>query len=294
MSSEETRITGYQPPSGGGSGWLVVVHAPPLQRRLLGAHLPLGGGEVTLGRDVGCDLVLDAEDVSRRHARVRAAGAGHEVEDLGSTNGTFVGGVQVASRALAAGDLIRLGSVVVKYLAGGDLEALYVAELKRLAEEDPLTGIAHRGAFDQALSREVARARRHGNPLALAILDVDHFKAVNDRHGHLAGDLVLRELSELVRPLVRAEQLFARVGGEELALLLPDVTLEKAALFAEKVRRLVEEHASVFDGQRISVTVSIGIAALEPGDLAAEALLARADARLYQAKREGRNRVSCR
>ena len=293
MSSEETRTTtGYLPPSGGGTGLLVVVHAPQQQRRLLGAYLALASAEVTLGRDASCDLVLDADDVSRRHARVRAAGHGHQVEDLGSTNGTFVGGAPVTSRELVAGDLIRLGSIMVKYLAGGDPEVLYVAELKRLADEDPLTGMAHRGAFEEALAREVARARRHGNPLALAILDVDHFKSVNDRFGHLAGDMVLRELADLVQPLVRAEQLLARVGGEELALLLPDVPLEKAALFAEKVRRLVEAHVSVFHGQRISVTVSIGIAALEPGDLAGEALLARADARLYQAKREGRNRVS--
>jgi diguanylate cyclase (GGDEF)-like protein len=293
MSSEETRLTGYQPPSGEGSGWLVVVHAPPPQRRLLGAYLPLARAEVTLGRDAGCDLVLDAEDVSRRHACVRSSGAGHEVEDLGSTNGTFVGGERVTSRALAGGDLIRLGSVVVKYLAGGDLEALYVAELKQLSEKDPLTGIAHRGAFEAALAREVARARRHGNPLSLAILDVDHFKSVNDRFGHLAGDLVLRELVEVVRPLVRAEQLLARVGGEEMALVLPHVPLEKAMLFAEKVRRLVEAHASEFHGQRIAVTVSIGIAALQPGDAGVEVLLARADARLYQAKRDGRNRVCC-
>jgi two-component system, cell cycle response regulator len=291
MPSDQTRITGYRQPSGEGSGWLVVIHAP--QRRLLGAHLPLGRAEVTLGRDAGCDLVLDAEDVSRRHARVRAEGGGHRLEDLGSTNGTFVGGERVGSRVLAAGDLIRLGSVVLKYLAGDEVEALYHAELRRISQEDPLTGLAHKGTFDEALAREVARSRRHGNPLTMAILDLDHFKEVNDRFGHLAGDLVLRELPSLLRPLVRAEQLLARVGGEELALLLPDVPLEKAALFAEKVRRLVESHTFAFQGERIAVTVSVGLASLEPGDLDPEALQARADARLYEAKRGGRNRVAC-
>jgi diguanylate cyclase (GGDEF)-like protein len=289
MQNEDTRITGYRPPGGAGSGWLVVIHAP--DKRMLGEHLPLSGAEVTLGRDAGCDLVLEADDVSRRHARLRADGRGHAVEDLGSTNGTFVGEERVSSRALVAGDLIRLGSVVLKYLAGDHVEALYHAELKRLAEEDPLTGIAHKGTFQEALAREVARANRHGNALSVAILDVDHFKAVNDRFGHLAGDEVLRELPRLVRPLVRAEQVLARVGGEELALLLPHVPAEKAALFAEKVRRLVEAHPFLFQGERIAVTVSVGVAELEPVE-AAEALLARADARLYQAKREGRNRVS--
>ena len=289
MSAEETRISGFQPPAATGEGCLVVIHAPV--RRLLGARLPLARREVVLGRDAACDLVLDADDVSRRHARVRGEGDGHLVEDLASTNGTYVADERVGARLLAPGDLVRLGSVVLKYLAGDDLEALYHAEVKRLAEEDPLTGLAHKGAFAEALGREVARARRHGHPLALALLDLDHFKAVNDRHGHLAGDAVLRELCAAVRPLVRAEQLFARIGGEELALLLPEVPLDKAAVFAEKVRRLVEEHDFLFEGTRIPVTVSIGLAALEPGDAAPDTLVARADARLYDAKHAGRNRV---
>jgi two-component system, cell cycle response regulator len=244
-----------------------------------------------LGREAGCDLVLDAEDVSRRHARLRGEGAAHVIEDLGSTNGTFVGEDRVGTRPLRPGDQVRLGSVVLKYLAGGDLEALYHAEVKRLAEEDPLTGLVHKGGFVDALRREVASARRQRHPLSLALLDIDHFKAVNDRFGHLAGDHVLRELAAAVRPLVRAEQLFARIGGEELALLLPGVPLEKARLFSEKVRRLLEEHAFDFDGARIPVTVSIGVAELSAGDAEPDALVQRADEKLYQAKGGGRNRV---
>jgi two-component system cell cycle response regulator len=285
---EDTRITGYRAPAVGGGACLVVLHAP--SRRLLGVRLTLGAGEAVLGREPTCDLVLEADDVSRRHARVRAADGGHVLEDLGSTNGSFVAGARVDARALEAGDLVRLGSVVMKYLAGDDLEALCHAELRRLAEEDALTGLANRGAFSDALARELARAGRHGGPLSVAFVDVDHFKAVNDGHGHAAGDLVLRELALAMRPLVRKEQLLARIGGEELALLLPGVPLEKAAVFAEKVRALVEGRAVEFEGKRIAVTVSVGVAALAAGE-PAEALLARADARLYEAKRAGRNRV---
>ena len=292
MSSEETRLSGFEDPAAGhgtDAACLVVIHAPV--RRLLGARLPLGR-EVVLGRDAGCDLVLDAEDVSRRHARVRRAGDGHVVEDLRSTNGTFIGEARAeGERPLRAGDQIRVGSVVLKYLSGGDLETLYHAEVKRLADEDPLTGLVHKGGFSDALGREVARGRRHGTPLSLAMLDLDHFKSVNDRFGHLAGDHVLRELASAVRPLVRAEQLFARVGGEELALLLPGVPLDKAAVFAEKVRTLVAEHAFEFDGARIPVTVSMGVAELEAGDAAPDALVRRADGRLYEAKAAGRNCV---
>jgi two-component system, cell cycle response regulator len=286
--NEDTRISGYQPPGRPGEACLVVLHAPV--RRLLGARLSLGGREAVLGRDGDCDLVLDADDVSRRHARVVPDGDRHLLEDLGSTNGTFVGDARIAARPLVPGDRVRLGSVVLKYLAGDDLEALYHAELRRLAAEDPLTGLANKGAFVEALEREVARARRHARPLALAIIDLDHFKAVNDRHGHLAGDHVLREVARAVAPLVRPEELFARIGGEELALLLPDATLEKAALFAEKVRARVAATAFVHEGTPIAVTVSVGVAALAEGE-PPEALVARADARLYDAKRGGRDRV---
>jgi len=292
MASEETRLSGFNDPASGhaaDAACLVVIHAPV--RRLLGARLPLGR-EVVLGRDAGCDLVLDAEDVSRRHARVRTEGDGHVLEDLGSTNGTFVGEARTErEQPLQPGDHVRLGSVVLKYLSGGDLETLYHAELKRLADEDPLTGLVHKGGFADALGREVARARRHGTPLSLALLDLDHFKRVNDRFGHLAGDHVLRELASAVRPLVRAEQLFARVGGEELALLLPGVPLEKAVIFAEKVRALVAERAFEFDGARIPVTVSVGVASLDTREAATDALVRRADARLYDAKGAGRNCV---
>ncbi|GEJ58644.1 GGDEF domain-containing protein [Anaeromyxobacter diazotrophicus] len=290
MSTEETRLSGFAPPGpAAGEGCLVVIHAP--MRRLLGARLPLARREVVLGRDAGCDLVLEAEDVSRRHARVRGEGERHLLEDLGSTNGTFVGEERVSARELSPGDHVRVGSVILKYLAGGDLEALYHAEVKRLADEDPLTGLVHKGGFAEALRREVSSARRHLHPLALALLDLDHFKRVNDGFGHLAGDQVLRELAALVRPLVRAEQLFARIGGEELALLLPGVPLEKARFFSEKVRGLVEQHAFLFDGARIPLTVSIGVAELSPEDESPEALVRRADERLYQAKEAGRNRV---
>jgi diguanylate cyclase (GGDEF)-like protein len=290
VGTEETRLTGYERPRGPGEGCLVVIHAP--SRRLLGARTGLRAAQVTIGRDEACDLVLEAEDVSRRHARVALEGERHVLQDLGSTNGSFVGDERVQRHALEPGELVRLGSVVLKYLAGDDLEALYHAELKRLAEEDPLTGLANRGAFADALAREVARARRGGHPLAVAVLDVDRFKAVNDAWGHAAGDAVLRAIADAIRPLVRAEGLCARIGGEELALVMPDVGLEGALSFAEKVRGRIAERPVPHEGHDIRVTVSVGVAALEASDAAPDRLLARADERLYEAKRAGRDRVA--
>jgi two-component system cell cycle response regulator len=289
MDHPTHRTDEYLPPSEAGEACLVVMHAP--QRQLLGARAVLARAPVVLGRDPSCDLVLEVDNVSRRHARVREDGERHLLEDLGSTNGTFVGGERVETCVLEAGDFVRLGSVLIKYLTGGAVEALYHAEMKRLADEDALTGLAHKAVFAEALAREVARSRRHGHALSVALLDLDRFKAVNDSFGHLAGDELLRELAAALRPLVRMEQLLARFGGDELALLLPDVPPESAAIFGEKIRRLVEERVFEFEGVRIPVTVSIGIAALQPGDLKPEALFARADAHLYEAKAAGGNRV---
>ncbi len=289
MTQVTCNTSEYSVPHLAGDACLVVMHAP--LRRLLGARVSLSRGEAVLGRDPGCDLVLDVSDVSRRHARIREGADGHVVEDLGSTNGTFVGGERVGRRTLVSGDFVRVGSVVLKYIGGDDVEVFYHAEMKRLADEDALTGLAHKIVFAEALAREVARSRRHGHPLSIALLDLDGFKAVNDGFGHLAGDEVLRELAAAVRPLVRTEQLLARFGGDEMALLLPDVTVEGAEAFADKIRLLVERRTFRFEGKPIQLTVSIGIAALAPGDARAEDLLSRADARLYDAKRAGGNRV---
>jgi diguanylate cyclase (GGDEF)-like protein len=142
------------------------------------------------------------------------------------------------------------------------------------------------------LDRELARSQRHGRPLALALLDLDHFKAVNDKHGHLAGDMVLRQLATLIRTAVRKDELLARYGGEEFALVLPEADPMQAIRACERVRQVIETHAFVHDGQRIPVTVSVGLATTG-GDVASvEDLFAIADRKLYEAKIGGRNRVA--
>lgn len=266
---------------------LVVVGAP--DRALLGWRLPLAG-PCLVGRDPACDLVLDLDDVSRRHARLDAAAEGHLLTDLGSTNGTYVAEQRVESRLLRAGEQIRIGSAVLKYVAAGDPEAAYHEELSRRAHHDPLTGLANRAVFDAALERAVAASRRHGRALSLLLADVDHFKAVNDGLGHAAGDEVLRELARLLQPLVRRDELLARFGGEELAVILPEAGLPAALAAAERIRGAVEANSFAAGGSFLHVTLSLGAAELAPG-LDAAALVTQADARLYEAKRAGRNCV---
>jgi diguanylate cyclase (GGDEF)-like protein len=288
METEETRIRNFERPAGQGA-CLVVIHAA--DRRLLGMRVPLAG-ELHIGREAGNDLVIDDPDVSRHHALVLSEGAGHAVRDLGSTNGTWVNDAEVEKTPLRSGDQVRLGSAVVKYLAGGDIEALYHAEVQALAQRDGLTGAHNRRHLGDFLEREVARCHRHGRPLSLILLDVDHFKRINDEHGHLAGDEVLRSVARLVASMARREDCFARYGGEEFALVLPETPLDGARKLGDRIRAQVEGEAVAHEGRRLRATVSAGVAELGEGVERPEDLLAAADARLYEAKRGGRNRVA--
>lgn len=264
---------------------IVVVQGPAA-----GARVALER-EVVIGRDPRCELPIGAADVSRRHARIVPDDGGHRVVDLGSTNGTWVNGRPVTSRKLLPGDRIELGSCVLRYLRQGEADAEDLAALADLARRDALTGLANRRAFEEALQREVARARRTGDALAVVALDIDHFKRVNDTHGHAAGDVALAEVAQRAQRALRAEDLLARIGGEELAALLPGATLASAAEVAERIRRAVCDAGITVADAVIDLTVSLGCATLHAEEREAAALLARADARLYDAKRGGRNRV---
>lgn len=164
-------------------------------------------------------------------------------------------------------------------------------ELRRLATTDILTGLPNRRHFLERMEQELARFHRFGKSTALLMIDIDHFKLVNDRHGHAAGDAVLRHFAGLTLATLRKIDLIGRLGGEEFALILPGTDAEGAHLYAERLRRAVEEHACLAGAVEVPVTVSIGLTLFETSDIGTDLPLARADAALYQAKQEGRNRV---
>jgi diguanylate cyclase (GGDEF)-like protein len=247
--------------------------------------------ETTLGRDPACQVRLEGEDVSRRHARISQDGEGHAVVDLGSTNGTLVNGEAVAARRLSPGDRIAIGPYVAKYLGPNDPEARLHAELHRRANADALTGLPNRRAFEEALAREVARALRGGSPLSLLAVDVDHFKRVNDERGHPAGDAVLRAVAGRIASAARAGDLVARVGGEEFVVALPGAGPEAAREAGERIRSRVAAEPFALEGGDLRVTVSVGVAWLGEAAPDGTALVARADQALYRAKRAGRDRV---
>ena len=164
-------------------------------------------------------------------------------------------------------------------------------ELRRLAEVDVLTGVATRRAFITAIQREMTLASERGQPLAVIALDIDHFKLINDRYGHLAGDNVLTAVGEELRRECRSPDVVGRLGGEEFAILLANASLDAAASVAERIRqRLLTAVVSISEATQLTVTASLGVAAFMPGDTF-EDLTGRADAGLYRAKRAGRDRV---
>jgi len=266
---------------------VLLIHGGELGRRV-----ELTGGEITIGRDEENAIHVELETISRRHARIFPRGGAHFIEDLESTNGTFINEKEIAEATqLHNGDLIRCGGAVLKFIEGGNIEALYHEEIYRLTISDGLTQLANKRHFVDFLEREIARAARHARPLTLVIFDVDEFKALNDEFGHLAGDRVLQGIASVVAKEVRRDELFARYGGDEFAIVLPETNVEDAVVFCERIRRAVESEAFDYDGEPLRATITLGAAAAG-ADESYEGLIARADAQLYRAKEEGRNRVS--
>jgi diguanylate cyclase (GGDEF)-like protein len=289
---EKTRVTQVvQPPpesEGDGNDCLVVISSS--EAGLLGKRFVLDRSPIRVGRGPDNHIVLEGDSVSRRHAHFERRSGWHAVDEK-STNGTYINEEQVAGEALLHnGDRIKIGPTILKFLSGADAEAKYHEEIYRMTIVDGLTQVHNKRYLSESLEREVIRARRHQRDLCAIMFDIDFFKRVNDRYGHLAGDYVLRELARLVQERIRRDEVFARYGGEEFAIVLPETPLAGAVSLAEDLRARVEEHRFVFQGERMPVTISIGCADLTEQAAAAD-LLQQADDKLYEAKRAGRNRV---
>jgi len=277
---------------GGGNLEACLVHIYPSGPDM-GRRYPLRPGRTLVGRGESAAVRVQDNSASRVHAVVESTPDGCYVIDQKSVNGTHVNDTPTAgAHRLADGDYLRIGNAIFRYLEGGNIEAEYHEEIYRLTVLDGLTGLHNRRFLTEYLDRELSRAERHARPLALAMFDIDRFKGINDGFGHLAGDMVLRELSALLRPVVRKDELLARYGGEEFAMALPETTTEQAVAACERLRRTVAEHTFEYDGKTIPVTVSIGVATNGQEADTPERLIRAADTKLYKAKGAGRNRVA--
>ena len=285
---EETRVSSVSriiDKAISGESCLVTIYG-----RDLGKQYALSKEEIVIGRGADNDIVLDMDNVSRRHAKVVNRKEGFFVEDLSSTNGSYVNDEEVRTRMLNNGDLIKIGGAILKFLQGGNIEALFHEEIYRMTIVDGLTQVHNKRYFLEFMDREMARCARYNRPLSLILFDIDHFKKINDVHGHLAGDFVLKRLAEQVAKHIRKEEAFARYGGEEFAIIMPETTGERARIFAEKIRRMVEVLEYHYEDRNIEVTVSLGIAEMGP-HRDPNAFIKAADEKLYLAKDNGRNRV---
>lgn len=283
-----------------------VKAAPPVRERVTLVMLTgINAGQVfyldeerphVVGRSSESDCIVDDSGVSRAHARFFRDEAGWSFEDLGSTNGSFVSGKKVVARVfLVAGDRIQLGpNVVLRFAVTDEAEAELQRKLFDSSTRDALTRLYNRRYFAERLVAEVAYARRHQSPLSLILLDIDHFKAVNDKLGHLAGDGVLCSVADEILRVVRTEDVVARYGGEEIAVLARATSRDAGARLAERIRASVAElRVNGTDTAPMRVTVSLGVACLSELPLGTEegALVGMADDRLLVAKEGGRNRV---
>ncbi len=248
----------------------------------------------TIGRHACSTLRIDEDSISRLHARISRDEQGFYLEDLQSRNGTYVGGQRITRHRLKDGEGLSFGREVTFHFNVSDtLEERLLRKLYESSTRDALTGAYNRSHFDERLRAEIAFASRHAAETSLVIIDIDHFKGVNDTYGHQAGDVVLKELVAVAQRSVRAEDVFARFGGEEFAVIMRAVNLAGARQFAEQLRLALAATPILVEGKTIRITLSAGCACMTCCSAAVTAaeLVRVADRRLYLAKTGGRNRV---
>lgn len=280
-------------PAGGRHAFLLVLAGPQI-----GDVFPLAPGRALLiGRRGDADVPIRDDGISRRHATIQVNDQEARLLDLDSANGTFVDGVRIREAPLANGARIAIGgATLLKFVWTDEIEARWQIRLANSAQQDPLTGLYNRRHLEERLGAELSASLRHGRPLALLIADLDHFKAVNDQHGHLAGDEVLRLSALVLRDTVRKEDVLARYGGEEFVVLARETPLAGGRILAERLRKAVEQARCAWkEGVELAITISIGVAVSSRTGSYVEgeserALIAWADRALYLAK-ERRNAV---
>jgi two-component system, cell cycle response regulator len=284
-----------------------VLETAPRDRRRFGVLLVSSGHNagkvlsiqtdeiVTLGRAQECTFAFDDAGLSREHARILQVGGDYVYKDAGSTNGSFINDVRItAAKRLEDGDRIQLGSgTILRFSLVDDAELQALQRVYNAAVRDGLTGVFNRKHLEERLDAEVAYALRQGTPLSIVILDVDHFKRVNDTYGHPGGDHVLKKVASVLAQTLRTEDVLARYGGEEFVIVARGLPGDQAVRMAERARNMLAQTLMSYDGKDFRITISAGVASLEccRDRKDKSTLLGTADGRLYRAKETGRNRV---
>jgi diguanylate cyclase (GGDEF)-like protein len=275
-----------------------------LRGELLATPIPLERDRVVLGRAVEADIRLNDFKTSRLHAEITVQSENDSerpvfsIRDLGSTNGTIVNGQRITETTLSYGDKIIIGDYLFRFELLDEIDREFQNQIHRLLAHDELTGLLTSKSFFSELRREAARAESEGLPFCVLMMDIDHFKTVNDCYGHLVGNRILEDLGGVIESALRAGDVAARFGGEEFAAFLLEADHAQAMVAAERVRRAVEQHrfSVIRQGDSrptgpLSITISIGLALFPDDAKDPIELVELADSALYRAKRKGRNRI---
>ncbi len=273
-----------------------------LTGELIAVPIPLEREEVILGRELGADVRVNDSLVSRRHAKIfttidaETQEVRYVLKDFGSRNGTALNGERVTEEVLQNGDKITIGSQILRFDLLDAIDREYQQQIHRLISHDDLTGLLSSRSFFSELRRESERARVENRTFCVLMMDIDHFKNVNDTYGHLTGSKALEEIGNSIINCLRSGDAAARFGGEEFAAFLLDAEIGEALVAAERIRHEIENRkfSIVRQGQPAEthhVTISIGIASFPHDSSDPIQLVEMADSALYRAKREGRNRV---
>jgi diguanylate cyclase (GGDEF)-like protein len=289
--SRRNKLHADPAPPAKGQAVLVLVYAGALDSAEAGRRFFLDGEELIIGRSSDADIQVDRDSVSRRHARISRAADGWVVCDLQSTNGSYVNDMPIREHKLVGGDRVKIGNAVFRFLAGPSVEAQVQDEQYGVAVRDGLTQAMSRRAFVDHLERELLRAQRSGRALSLIAVDIDHCGKVNDAHGHLTGDHIIKELARRIQKRMDRTEALCRYEGTEFLLLVPECSIEKALERGEELRQAAAAETFNFEGDRISVTVSVGVVARTGEGDPAQALRA-VQEQVQRAKKQGRNRVA--
>ncbi len=275
-----------------------------LRGELLAVPIPLERNEVILGRALEADVRVNDARASRLHARISTERdtvteeVRYRIRDLGSTNGTTVNGQVISDAYLQDGDKLVIGEHLMRFELLDEIDREFQRQIHRLLAHDELTGLLTSKSFFSELRREAARAEFEARPFCVLMMDLDHFKTVNDTYGHLTGSQTLEEVGACITRALRAGDVAARFGGEEFAAFMLDADIAQGLVAAERVRVGVEEHVftttkhdSSGDLRTHRITISIGVAAFPQDARDPIELIELADTALYRAKRSGRNRV---
>ncbi len=272
---------------------LVLLVGPPTS---IGKQWSLEDTAYDLGRAPKCSVFVNDRSISNSHAKILIEGDKVYIMDLESTNSTFINNIKIEPMQptlLSHNAQIKTGNVIFKYLERGSLESITNKKSFDRGQYDTMTQIYNKGALMSYIPEAFKRSDLTDQGLSLIMFDIDHFKKVNDTYGHAAGDYVITQIARLVKDkLIRAEDFFARYGGEEYALVLSGTPIELANQIAERIRETINDYDFMFSGVNINIAISLGVSYRPPKGAGWSELFDSADKALYYSKENGRNRVT--